>query len=142
MIIKNKITLGKTNLYISCDCEYKKKDGITQLCLRNYSKDYFDGGDLSLLIERLEKNYNRDDCKKYDGNDWFLSKCLYIYENIPFISGVGDFYVDHDNVIYSLSYITKEELDAYIKENNIILKDNTNFKLWDGRTWLIGDEDE
>ncbi len=51
MIIKEKIKLGETNYYITVDCVYKKDT----LSLRNYHRDYFDGGDLSYLIEEVQK---------------------------------------------------------------------------------------
>ena len=138
MNIRTRVKLGNTNYYISCECEYKKKDGITQLCLKDYIDDYYDGGDLSLLIKEIEDNYNKDIVKKYDGDVWFLADALYIYDNIPFISGLGDFYITNDdNTIRSISYISKEELDTYIKDNNIFMKDNSEFKLYDGRTWNV-----
>ena len=42
-----------------------------------------------------------------------------------------------DNTISSASYITKEELDKYIQDNNIEMKDKKDFKLCDERTWDI-----
>lgn len=134
MTIKNSIKLGNINYYISYDCNYQIKDGMTRLCLKN-TPNYYDGGDLSRLIKKIESNYDKLTYQKYDKQSWFLSDCLYIYDNIPFISGIGDFYLDKDDVISSMSYITKEELDKYIKENNIQMNDNSNFKLYDERTW-------
>ena len=64
-----------------------------------------------------------------------MSDCLYIYDNIPFISGVGDYTVSKDGVIDLLSYISKEELDDYIKMNNVSMSCKDEFKLWDERTW-------
>ena len=125
MIIKKRIYLRNINYYVICDCVYKKKHCFTTLCLRNYKDDYFDEGDLSLLIEKIEKNYNVEKIKNYDGEIWFLSDCLYIYDNIPFLSGIEDLYLIDNNTISSTSYITKEELDDYIKENNIKMKFNS-----------------
>ena len=137
MVIKERIKLKDKNYYICVECEYNmSKDGYTRLEIKNYRNKYFDGGDLSILIKTIEANYNESTYKKYDEQKWFLSDCLYIYDNIPFISGVGDFYVSSkDGVIYSLSYLTKEELDKYIKEKNIKMRDNSKFSLGDGRTW-------
>lgn len=42
-----------------------------------------------------------------------------------------------DNIPYSIGYISKEEIEKYIDENNIKIKKNDNFKLNDGRTWTI-----
>ncbi len=137
MEIINRIKLGSQYYFIKCECHYKKKMNSTMLCLKNYFDDYYDSGDLSILIKEIEKKYNKDILKKYDGDIWFLSDALYVYDNIPFISGFGDYYTDKDNKIYSLGYITKEELDEYIKANHIKMKDNTNFKLSDQRTWNV-----
>jgi len=139
MLITKRIKLGTIDYYIKYDCIYKTEDGITQLCLKDYKDDYYDGGDLSELIKQLEDKYDYDLIKrKYDCFAGFLNDCLYIYEHIPFISGIGDMYVSSkDNVLTSISCITKEELDDFIKENKIELKYNKDFKLWDGRTWNI-----
>lgn len=58
MIIKNEIKLGTIQYFIKVECIYKKKDNSYGLYLKNYSNDYFDGGDLSLLIEELETKYD------------------------------------------------------------------------------------
>ena len=132
MIIKKRVELSNNIFFVNCDCEYKKDI----LCLKNYKSDYYDGGDLSLLIEEIKKKYSKDTYKKYDDHSWFITDCLYIYDNIPFISAIEDYYIDN-GLVYSMSYITKEELDKFIKENNIRMKDNSNFKLGDGRTWNV-----
>ena len=138
MLIKNRIKLGNNNYYICCDCEYKSKNELVELKLKNYKNTYFDGGDLSRLIKKIENNYNKFTYKKYTNEQWFLSDCLYIYDNIPFIIGVGDFYISsNDGIINSTSYITKDELDEYIKKYNIVMKNKEKFKLWDERTWNI-----
>lgn len=131
MIIKKRIKLGNTDYCISLNCEYKEKDGRTILCLKDYRDDYFDGGDLSKLINQVEQKYSKSIYQKYGDEILFLSDCVYIYDNIPFISGVGDVYISSE------SYITREELDEYIKIKNIIKKNNKDFKLCDERTWNI-----
>ena len=144
MVIKKRIKLGNKNYYICLDCEYtKSKEGYIGLDLKNYRSKYFDSGDLSILIKTIEDNYDEFTYNIYDKEKWFLSDCLYIYDNIPFISGVGDFYVSSsDGLIASLSYITKEELDEYIKENNVKMSDNSKFSLADGRTWNLRQKEQ
>ena len=67
-----------------------------------------------------------------------MTDCLYIYDYVPFISGIEDCRISStDGSIVSSSYLTKEELDDYIKINNIKMNDNSNFKLVDERTWKI-----
>ena len=134
MEIIKRIKLGNNDYYIKCNCEYKKENDIVRLKLKNYKDDYFDGGDLSKLIERIERQYSESIYSKYGKDIYFLADCLYIYDNIPFIDGVGDIYFI-DGLIDSTSYISKEELDRYIYDNNIKMNNN-NFKLLDENTWL------
>ena len=61
MIIKNKIKLGNIQYYIKVECVYKKNNNSYSLCLKN-NNDYFDSGDLSLLIEELEIKSNYEMC--------------------------------------------------------------------------------
>ena len=121
MIINRKIKLDNNYYYIRIDCVYKRINNINRLCLTNYSEENFDCGDLSVLIEKVENNYNCNEVESEYGNEIrFLSDCLYIYNNIPFVSGIGDYYISSkDNVVSSASYISKEELNNYIKENSI-----------------------
>ena len=87
MTLERKINLNKNIYYILLDTEYKKnKDNITTIKLTNYKDNYFDCGDISLLIKKIEQNYNEN--KKYDNNISFMSDIIYIYQNIPFISGI------------------------------------------------------
>jgi hypothetical protein len=138
MLINRRIKLGDRNFYISCECEYNKKDGYIALELKNYKDKYYDDGDLSILIEKIENNYDDSTYKKYDTEKWLVSDCLYIYDNIPFISGVGDYRVSPvDGNIVSTTYISKEELDEFIKNNNIEMNDKNKFKLVDERTWFL-----
>ena len=67
-----------------------------------------------------------------------MADVIYLYDRIPFLSGIRDEYLlSQDNLPYSLSYITKEEIEKYIKENNIKMHNNSNFKLSDSRTWYL-----
>ena len=138
MISRRRIKLLDYNFFISFDCEYNTKEDDVYLELKNHKDKYYDDGDITILIEKIEKNYNKNTYKKYSDRRWFLSDCLYIYDNIPIISGVGYYTISPvDGAITSTIHITKEELDEYIKSNNIKMSDNTNFKLWDGRTWNL-----
>ena len=138
MEILERIKLGEHIFFIKSEVCYKYKDNITRLCLKNYKDDYYDGGDLHLLITKLEENYEKNIKERVNGPIFFLDDAVYIYDNIPFISGVGEYYVSSkDNNIYSASYISKEEIEEYIKNNNIKMKDNSKFELWNGFTWNV-----
>lgn len=130
MLIRNRIKLSNSYYYISCECGYKGN----KLYLYN-NNDYFDNGDLSKLIKKVEESYNYELLSlRYNCDIKFIVDIIYIYECIPFIVGVGDLYFK-DNIISSLSYMDIIELKKYITDNNIKLKDNSNFKLMDERTW-------
>ena len=137
MIINTRVRLGDSKYYISCNLEYKSVNGETLLCLKDYKDSYFDGGDLYNLIRKIESEYTFESYKKYFSNISFLGDCLYIYDNIPFISSVGNIGYSSDNTFNTSSSLSKEELDDFIKNNNIKMKDNSNFKLGDERTWQV-----
>lgn len=134
MQVSKKVKLNSINYYIIIDLEYKKdaiNDNLPVLCLKNYKDDYWDGGDCSILIEEIEKVYTTESKKKYDNNISYMADVLYIYDRIPFISGIKDIGYSQEG------YISKDEIDAYIKLFNIKMDNNTDFKLSDERTWKI-----
>ena len=63
-----------------------------------------------------------------------MDDIIYIYDRMPFISGVKDISFSN-NIIFEESYISKEEIEKYIKEFNIKMNCNDNFKLSDSQTW-------
>lgn len=137
MTIENRIKLKNKNYYIVVETVYKtKENGLIALKLKNYKDDYYDSGNLSLLMKQIEKSYHQNTTPKYDTGIAFLDDCLFIYERIPFLTQIKDLYISQkDNVSSSIATITKEELDTIIKENNIKIDFNPNFKLADARTW-------
>lgn len=139
MYIAKRIKINNNIYFINVEVEYKKEqNGIVKLCLKNYNDDYYDGGDFSILIENVEKSYNAKKAKQYDERIGFMADVMYIYDRIPFLSGINDVYIsNNDNLPYSLGYISKKEIDEYIKTNNVIMNNNKNFKLYDERTWFL-----
>ena len=138
MQILKRIKLNNNIYYIIVDLKYKKANWNSILCLKNYKDEYWDGGDCSNLIKEVEKNYTQEKAKQYDKNISFMADVLYIYDRIPFISGIKDIYISkNDNLPYSECYISKEEIDNYIKQFNIKMNSNKNFKLSDARTWKL-----
>lgn len=139
MKLTKKIKLGNNDYYIVVDVEYKKHpNGFAVLTLKNFNDNYWDGGDCSLLIEKIEKNYTLDKTRKQSINNQFMADIIYIYERMPFISGIKEIYISKgDNVIYSESYISKSEIEDYIKEFNVSIHHNPKFKLMNERTWKV-----
>lgn len=138
MYIEKRVKLRDINYYIRVELEYKRDENDHVLLrMKDFKDDYYDGGDFSLLIEEIEKNYTFEKVQKYDKNISYMADVIYLYERIPFLSGIRDEYISSkDNLPYTVGYITKEEIEEYIKENNIKIKTQDNFKLYDGRTWV------
>ena len=63
-----------------------------------------------------------------------MNDILYIYDRMPFISGIKDISISN-NMISEESYISKEEIEKYIKEFDVKMNYIDNFKLSDSRTW-------
>ena len=141
MYLEKLIRLRSINYYIRVEVEYQKNEknnGIPNLKFVNYKNDHYDGGDFSTLLEEIEKNYTFEKANAYDENISYMADVIYLYNRIPFLSGIRDEYLSSkDNTPYSLGYITKDEIEKYIKENNIKMHKNSNFKLTDSRTWYI-----
>ena len=57
---------------------------------------------------------------RYNCDVKFLVDIIYIYENIPFIIGVGDLYLDNNFIIISYCYMKIDEL-----KDNSIFNDST-----------------
>lgn len=139
MRIEKRIKLENNIYYVVVDVEYKiNESGITTLFLKNYKENYFDNGNFTLLIEKIENNYKFEEALKYDSDIGYMADIIYIYDRIPFLSGIKDVSVNSDDILpYSIGYISKEEIDKYIEEHKITTMNNSNFKLYDENTWLI-----
>ena len=138
MYIERKVTLKNSIYFVRVELEYKSINNIAHLCIKNYKDDYFDNGDFSNLIDLVEKSYSEEKVKKYDENISYMANILYIYDRIPFLSGVKDVYISElNNIPYSIGYISIEDIEKYIKDNNIKMNKNTKFKLSDGFTWEV-----
>lgn len=135
MQILKKIKINNRNYYAIIDLEYKKiQNNFPVLRLKNYKDDYWDSGDCSILIERIEENYSLKKAQQYDNNIAYMNDIIYIYDRMPFISGIKDISISN-NMISEESYISKEEIEKYIKEFNIKMNHIDNFKLSDSQTW-------
>ena len=131
MELKRKILLGQNEYYVVFDLSYKKSIiNKPKLCLNN-KHTYWDSGNISKLIEKIEENYNLENIKKYDADISFMADILYIYKHIPVLKGI---------INKSLSeecYISKKEIDNYVKVFNRKINQNKNFNLSDESTWNI-----
>ena len=56
----------------------------------------------------------------------FLSTCI------------KDVYISKNDILpYSVGYISKSEIDKYIKDNGVIMTNNLDFKLYSEQTWNV-----
>lgn len=141
MLVEKRIKLRNNIYYIGIEVEYKKKRNILTLCLKNNIDDYYDGGNVSLIIEEVEKTYSEDKAKYYDKSISFMADVLYIYNRIPILSYIKDVYISNkDDVPYASGYISKKEIDNYIKTNKVKMYNNSKFSLCDGRTWKLKED--
>ena len=138
MYIEKIIKLNDINYYIRVALKYEKNNGIPNLKLKNYKNDHYDGGNFSLLLEKIAKNYTFEKAKIYDKNISYMADVMYLYDRIPFLDGIRDEYVSKENNLpYTIGYISKEEIEKYIKTNGLKMHNNANFDLNDERTWFI-----
>lgn len=113
MVIERRIRLKDDTYLIGIKVKYTKKG-----CLSKTDNTYFDLGDLSSLIEYVENNY-QDDCL-YDDNIPYMNDIIYLYDRFPFISYIKNIVYDrNNNQISEICIIEKDEIENYIKENNI-----------------------
>ena len=128
MQIKRKITINNNIYIIYFDVEYKTSNikDIPKLSLKNFENDYFDGGDLSELLTLVEKNYH---VIKFNENIEFMNIILYIYQCVPILSAIEEV------TSYDDCFISREEIDEFIKRFNINFEVNDHFKLSNQSTW-------
>lgn len=125
MKLSKRVKIGGNDYYIIVNVEYKTENTFPSLCLKNYKDDYWYGGDCSILIEEVEKNYTSEKAKHYDKYIGFMADVLYIYDRMPFIDGIKDVYFSKkDSIPYAEGYVSKEEIDNYIKKFNINMHQN------------------
>lgn len=132
MEISKKIKLNNNTYWIIVEVEYKMHEhDFPYLVLKNFKDDYWDSGDFTILIERIEESYSIDKAKKYDEVISYMRDILFIYDRIPFIKGIKEVGNSYE------SYISREEIDTYINTFNVKMNNNYKFKLFDESTWEI-----
>ena len=135
MKILKKIKINNINYYVIIELEYKQSENkIPILRLKDCKNDYWDSGDCSILIKKIEENYTLKKAQQYDNNIAYMADVLYIFDRMPFISGIKDVNFSN-NIVNEETYVSREEIEKYIKNFNIKMNFNNDFKLSDYRTW-------
>ena len=99
---------------------------MPELCFKNDEYGFFDGGYVSELLALIEKNYHEI---KFNKNIGFMNTVIYIYRCVSVLSAIEEV-TSFDNY-----FISREEIDEFIKMFNIDFKINDHFKLSDQSTW-------
>ena len=85
------------------------------LNLEDEQNNYFDVGDINLLLDKTFSEFNETKFKEYDNGIYILSICKYIVDKVPYL--------------YSINYETTNSIDTYLKQE--VIEDynkNTNKK--------------
>lgn len=135
MKIEKRIKLKNNYYYVIVDVQYVKDKYGTVLKLINGMN--YDGGDFTRLLKKVEKSYSYKKASMYDMEIGLMGDVMYIYDRVPFLSGIRDVYIDDVSIPYSMGYISKEEIDEYIKDHKVKMNKNTRFDLLNEETWII-----
>ena len=137
MLIEKRVKLKSNFYYVVVDVEYKiDKNGITMLYFR--SGKTYDGGNFTKLIGRCEKVYTYRKAREYDAEIGLMADILFLYDRIPFLIGIKDVYIsDEDSLPYIAGYISREEIEIYIKDYKVNMNRNNRFDLSNEETWII-----
>ena len=106
---------GSYNFFLGFDLRYTKYK-----LLERTDSGYFDMGDLSIMIEEVEKSYKKESQKIiYDKGNSYMNKVIYLYDRFPFVTYIKDILYNDEGKIISIGCITKKEIVKYIKDNKI-----------------------
>ena len=112
--IERKIRINDMDYFLGFKLKYDKNR-----VLKKFDDSYFDLGDLSILIDFFEKNY--DSNIKYDGSISYMNDIIYLYDRFPFVSYIKDVNYDKEGKITQIGYIDKDDIIDYINSNKIEL---------------------
>ena len=111
MTFERKIRINNRNFYLGIELKYGKDNLLTKI-----NGVYFDMGDLSIMIDDFETNYNKESKKFiYVKSEPLMNDVIYLYDRFPFISYIKASLYDNDGNIT----INKDEITNYIKTNKI-----------------------
>lgn len=130
MLIKRKLSFNKEVYYIYFKVEYVKSDiNQPKLILKDNLNNNFDCGDITILLKKIETSYIIEDIDKTIG---FMNNILNIYKCIPILFAIEEVTNPND-----ICYITKDEIEEYIKNFKIDFNYNLEFCLSNELTWNI-----
>ena len=114
MVIERKIVINNRNYYLGIKLKYKKDEILVK-----EDETYFDMGDLSIMIDYVQDNYDKNII--YDSVISYMNDIIYLYDRFPFISYIKDITYNDKGIITCIGNIEKDEFIKYINDNNIKL---------------------
>lgn len=115
MVIERRIRINNRNYFLGIELKYGNGKILSKL-----NGNYFDMGDLTIMIDTIEKSYKKESKEMiYDKEISYMNDVIYLYDRFPFISYIKDISYSEDKSISNIGCINKKEITDYIEENNI-----------------------
>ena len=115
MVIERRIKINNRDFYLGVELKYGKDKLLTKS-----DGSSFDMGDLSIMIDWVEKEYKKESKEIiYDKDITYMNDIIYLYDRFPFISYIKDISYGKDGNIAFLGCISKNEIINYINANKI-----------------------
>ena len=115
MTLERKIRINNRDYFLGVELKY-----IEDKFLILTNGNNFDMGDLSIMIEDVETNYERESKEIiYDKDISYMNDIIYLYDRFSFVSYIKDIVYNDDGKISYLGCINKDEIIDYIKINKI-----------------------
>lgn len=115
MTFERKIRINNRDFFLGIELKYIKDKKLIQANGNN-----FDMGDLSIMIQDVESNYQKESKEIiYDKEIPYMNDVIYLYDRFPFVSYIKDILYNDDGKITYLGCINKDEIVDYIEANKI-----------------------
>ena len=111
MTLERKIRIDDRDYYLGIELKYDKNKSLTKI-----DGSSFDMGDMSIMIDLVEKNYKRESKKLiYDKEVSSMNNVIYLYDRFPFVCYIKESLYGGNAFIT----MTKEEIINYINTYKI-----------------------
>lgn len=111
MVFERKIRIDNRDYYLGIELKYVKNKFLVKI-----DGSSFDMGDMSIMIDLVQNNYEKESKKTiYDNENFSMNNVLYLYDRFPFVCYIKE------SLYGNNAFITMEtdEIINYIKTYNI-----------------------